>query len=319
MMKSFGHNTLHVKQQLKQFHETSTSSPFLQVTIVEADRQLFNVVMCEWHISSEVLQMMRCQFCRPDIINESSSLAPLADTRRWPEALASCNSLKGWINLQNVVLSGMKRNWQLSLQMVDDLDVNKLKPDEFTFNSLSSAFSSAARWQDGLHIGISAESARNWAPTRGRRHRSKDISSNKNTCFWSKIVDPKIRMQVLCLCHWTTFWCLFDCYIQHNICAKIWFTNIHISMYIYIYVYTYSIYISMYIHNISMLHLVPEVSQKCQRFRVCRWRPGGGRCFCWRERNNKDLRSIETSMASLGWRLDDYFSFPADCLVHSRI
>lgn len=129
--------------------------------MVEADRQLFNVVMCEWHISSEVLQMMRCQFCRPDIINESSSLAPLADTHRWPEALASCNSLKGWINLQNVVLSGMKSNWQLSLQMVDDLDVNKLKPDEFTFNSLSSAFSSAARWQDGLHIGISAESARN--------------------------------------------------------------------------------------------------------------------------------------------------------------
>lgn len=132
------------------------------MTIVEADRQLFNVVMCEWHVSSEVLQMMRCQFCRPDIINESSSLAPLADTQRWPEALASCNSLKGWINLQNVVLSGMKSNWQLSLQMVDDLDVNKLKPDEFTFNSLSSAFSSAARWQDGLHIGISAESAKNW-------------------------------------------------------------------------------------------------------------------------------------------------------------
>ena len=163
MMKSFGYNTSHgetTTKHLKQFHETSTSSP-LQVTIVEADRQLFNVVMCEWHISSEVLQMMRCQFCRPDIINESSSLAPLADTHRWPEALASCNSLKGWINLQNVVLSGMKRNWQLSLQMVDDLDVNKLKPDEFTFNSLSSAFSSAARWQDGLHIGISAESARN--------------------------------------------------------------------------------------------------------------------------------------------------------------
>eukprot|EP00434_Breviolum_minutum_P025959 symbB.v1.2.022951.t1/scaffold2067.1/size90749/11 len=125
----------------------------MKVTMVEADRQLFNVVMCEWHISSEVLQMMRCQFCRPDIINESSSLAPLADTHRWPEALASCNSLKGWINLQNVVLSGMKSNWQLSLQMVDDLDVNKLKPDEFTFNSLSSAFSSAARWRDGLHIG----------------------------------------------------------------------------------------------------------------------------------------------------------------------
>lgn len=63
----------------------------------------------------------------------------------------------------------------------------------------------------------------------------------------------------------------------------------------------------MYIHNTSALHLVSEVIQKCQRFRACRWRPGGGRCFCWRERNNKDLSSIETSMASLGWRLDDDF------------
>ena len=89
-----------------------------------------------------------------------------------------------------------------------------------------------------------------------------------------------------------------------GVCLIAIYNVIYVPIYDIIYISTYSVYISMYV---PMLHLVPEVSQKCQRFRACRWRPGGGRCFCWRERNNEDLRSIETSMASLGWRLDDDF------------
>ena len=132
--------------------------PWLQVRQLQADRQLYSSISSAspWHFTGELLKKMADEFLENDAINWGSHLAPLADARHWAKALCLLKHGRSEINVRNVVLSSMRAEWQLASELFQELAIMKLQPDELTFKTHASSFSSAATWQDAIHLGNSA-------------------------------------------------------------------------------------------------------------------------------------------------------------------
>lgn len=130
-----------------------------KVVQLEADRQLFSSIWADcWRFSMELLQLMSRKFLEADAINWGSILSPLADARRWLQALymldGTMESME--LNVRNALMNAMKGDWRLASALFQDLDVAKLRPDELTLNTRASAAS--GRWRDAVHLGFSAAS-----------------------------------------------------------------------------------------------------------------------------------------------------------------
>ena len=134
-----------------------------KVVQLEVDRQLFSSISVDfWRISVELLQLMGRQLLEADAINWGSTLSPLADARRWPQALCVLDgTMVMEINVRNALMTAMKADWRLASEVFQDLDLAKLRPDELTLNTHASAVASAGRWRDAVHLGFSAATSKN--------------------------------------------------------------------------------------------------------------------------------------------------------------
>eukprot|EP00435_Cladocopium_sp_Y103_P018359 s1225_g4.t1 len=125
----------------------------MQVVQLEGDRQLFSSILADcWRFSMELLRMMSRNFLEADTINWGSTLSPLADARRWLQALYMLDGTSE-LNVWNALMSAMRGDWRLASELFQELEMAKLRPDELTFNTRASTFASAARWRDAVHLG----------------------------------------------------------------------------------------------------------------------------------------------------------------------